>query len=160
MMKNALIVYYSRTGNTEQMARYIAEGIRIAGHEAELKSVSEVKSELDLSGYDAYIFGCPTYHLDMPEPFQAFLTMAKLVDLGGKVGAAFDCRTHPSSGTGSAAGLIFDMMESELKMNMTNLGPFDFKPEWLSGGKLESTESIEGMRACQDYGKAVGDMLG
>ncbi len=36
-MKKVLIAYDSRTGNTERMAQWIAEGIRMGGHEAELK---------------------------------------------------------------------------------------------------------------------------
>jgi flavodoxin len=36
-MKKVLVGYYSRTGNTEKMAEYIAEGIRITGNQAELK---------------------------------------------------------------------------------------------------------------------------
>ena len=31
-MKNVLIGYYSRTGSTEEMAKYLAEGIRISGN--------------------------------------------------------------------------------------------------------------------------------
>ena len=57
-MKKVLIVYDSRTGNTERMAEYVAEGIRMGGDEAELKKISEVKKEQDLQGYDGYAFGC------------------------------------------------------------------------------------------------------
>ena len=42
-------------------------------------------------------------------------------------------------------------MESEFKMRMTTLGPFDLKAELIEGP--------EGMRACQDYGKSVAEML-
>ena len=65
-MKKVLISYFSRTGKTQQMAEYIAEGIRISGHEAELRKISDIKSEKELSGYDGYIFGAPTYHRAMP----------------------------------------------------------------------------------------------
>jgi flavodoxin len=158
-MKRVLVVYYSSTGNTEQMARYIAEGVRIVGHGAEVKSVAEIKSEKDLFDYDGYIFGCPTYHLDVPEPFKVFLDLAGKARLVGKVGGAFDCRTHPSSDEGSAAGLIFHRMESEFKMKMTDLGPFDLKPDWLEGNKSESLGSGEAMHTCQDYGRALAEMF-
>jgi flavodoxin len=159
-MKRVLVAYYSNTGNTEQMARYIAEGVRIAGHEAEAKSVAEIESEKDLLGYDGYIFGCPTYHLDIPEAFKNFLDLAGKVGLVGKIGGAFDCRTHPSSSEGSAAGIIFHRMESEFKMKMTNLGPFDLKPDWLNGNKSELAGSVETIRTCQDYGRALAEMIG
>jgi len=159
-MKRVLIAYYSNTGNTEQMAGYIAEGVRIAGCEAETRNITEIVSKKDLSGYDGYIFGCPTYHLDMPEAFKNFLDLAGEAGLVGKLGGAFDCRTHPSSSEGSAAGLIFNRMESEFKMKMTSLGPFDLKPDWLEGNKLESIGSMGAIHTCQDYGKAFAEMLG
>ena len=39
-MKKVLVAYYSRTGNTEKMAEYIGEGIRITENGAELKKIS------------------------------------------------------------------------------------------------------------------------
>ncbi len=158
-MKKVLVAYHSSTGTTKQMAELIAEGVRIAGCEAEVRSVLDIKNKDTLIGYDGFIFGCPTYHLDMPEPFKEFLSLAQTAPLQGKVGGAFDCRTHPSSGEGSAAALIFDTMESACGMRMTSLGPFDLKPDWLAA-QGETVESSEGLRACHDYGRAVGEMLG
>jgi flavodoxin len=157
-MKKVLVAYYSSSGTTKQMAELIAEGVRIAGHDAEVLSVEDVKDRTRLEGYDGFILGCPTYHLDMPEPFKDFLAMFQTAPLSGKIGGAFDCRTHPSSGEGSAAGIIFDIMESQCKMRMTSLGPFDLKPDWLEA-KGETIESFEGFHGCHDYGKSVGEML-
>jgi flavodoxin len=39
-----LIAYYSSSGKTEKMAQYIAEGIRIAGHEAIMKKLEDLKA--------------------------------------------------------------------------------------------------------------------
>jgi flavodoxin len=158
-MGKTLIVYYGTSGITEMMAQYIAEGVRIAGHEADVKHIDNIKGPRDLSGYDGYIFGSATYHLGIPQPFEAFLNVAGQSDLRGKAGGAFSSRAHPSSGEESVAALVFDRMESFFNMKMTNLGPFDLKPEWLEGGKPALIERREGMRACQDYGKAVGEML-
>ncbi len=36
-MAKVLVGYTSRTGNTEKMAQFIAEGVRLSGHEADLK---------------------------------------------------------------------------------------------------------------------------
>ena len=102
-MKKILIVCESRTGNTQRMAEYIAEGIRINGGEAELKSVSSIKTEKDLEGYNAYVFGCPTYHRDLTESMKTFLFLAQTVNLTGKVGGAFGSYTH----SGDAPSLIF-----------------------------------------------------
>jgi flavorubredoxin len=140
------------------MAEFIGEGVRIAGHEADVMNITDITDKNMLTPYDGYILGCPTYHLDMPDAFKEFLTQFKTVSLKGKAGGAFDCRTHPSSGEGSAAGLIYDFMEGECKMQMTNLGPFDLKPDWLES-KGENIESFEGFHACHQYGKSVGEML-
>lgn len=147
-MKNVMVAYYSRTGMTKTMAEGIAEGVRISGHGAEVKKISDIKGEKDFKGYDAYIFGCPTYHRDMTENFKTFLFLAQKAELNGKPGGAFGSHTH----SGDAAKAIFDTMEFVFKMNMTNLGSFLLKEEAI--------DTMEGRRACQDYGKAIGEMLG
>ena len=47
-----LVIYGSVTGKTEKMAGYIAEGMRFAGAEAEVKPFTEVKQPEDFAGYD------------------------------------------------------------------------------------------------------------
>ncbi len=143
-----LIAYVSRTGNTEKMAQYIAEGVRMSGHEAVLKKVSDIKKAEDLQGYDAYIFGCPTYHRDMTQSMKTFLFMAQEAGLEGKVGGAFGSYTH----SGDAPKYIYETMEYVFKMRMTNLGSFNLIEK--------NIETPDGMRACQDYGRAIGEMLG
>jgi len=144
----ALIAYVSRTGNTKTMAEYIAEGLRMAGHDAELRKVAEVKKPKDIQGYDAYIFGCPTYHRDMTQGMKQFLFLAKEADLEGKIGGAFGSYTH----SGDAAAIIYDTMENVYGMNMTDLGHF------LITEKMIKTQ--EGTKACQDYGRAIGEKFG
>jgi len=61
-MKKVLIAYISRSGKTQQMAEYVAEGVRMTGNNAEVKKITDIKSEKDLQGYDGYVFGSPTYH--------------------------------------------------------------------------------------------------
>ena len=147
-MKKVLVAYVSVTGNTKQMADYIAEGIRISGHDAEVKKVSEIKSDKELRGFDGYVFGCPTYHRDMTENMKTFLFMAKKAGLAGKVGGAFGSHTH----SGDAPKLIFDTMEFVYKMKMIDLGSLTLKEDIL--------DKREGMKACHDYGKAIGERLG
>ena len=146
-MKNVLIAYVSRTGKTEQMAKYAAEGVRFSGHTAELKKISEIKNEKDFAEFDGFIFGCPTYHRDMTDNMKTFLFLAQKANLEGKVGGAFGSHTH----TGDAPKLIFDTMEFVYKMDMVNLGPFPLKESVV--------DTTEGMQACQEYGKAIGKKL-
>jgi flavodoxin len=146
-MKKVLVAYDSRTGKTQQMAEYIAEGARISGNDAVVKKVTQIKNEKELQGYDAYIFGSPTYHLDMMNSMKTFLFLAQKAGLAGKTGGAFGSYTHD----GSAPKLIFDTMEFVFKMDMINLGPFN-----LVESKVDTTE---GMRSCQAYGRVVGEKL-
>jgi flavodoxin len=144
-MKKVLIAYDSRTGNTEKMAELIAEGVRISGQEAELMKISEIKSAETLQGFDAYLFGCPTYHRDMTGGMKTFLFLVQKAGLEGKVGGSFGSHTH----SGDAPGLIFDTMQYVFKMKMTSLGSFNMKEDVITTG--------EGIRACQDYGKAIAE---
>ncbi len=147
-MGKVLIVYFSRTGNTEKMAQFIAEGVRFAGAEAVLEKVSKVKTEEDLAGYDGYIFGCPTYHREMTQNFKTFLFLAEKAGLEGKAAGAFGSYTH----SGDAPKILADTMEYVLKMNLVNLGSFN----GLEGKLLSNDPEI--IKSCQDYGKAVGQM--
>ena len=146
-MKKIVVAYLSRTGKTEKMAEYIAEGIRFTGNTVDLKKISEIKDEKALGGYDGYVFGCPTYHRDITEGMKAFLFVAQKADLAGKMGGAFGSYTH----SGESAQMIYDTMQHVFKMEMINLGPLNLKEQII--------DSRDGMRACQDYGKAIGQML-
>jgi len=59
-MAKLLIVYYSRTGNTEAMAQAISEGAQSAGHTVTLKKPDEATGD-DLLNCDASAFGTPNY---------------------------------------------------------------------------------------------------
>ena len=147
-----LIAYLSAEGAVEAMAQYVAEGVRIASHEADVRDIAEIQDAADLAGYDGYVIGRPTYHLDMPEPVRRFLRTAQGAGLAGKAGGAFSARVHPG-GPGGAAIPIFEHMESARQMRMTGLGPFDL----ITGDLFDRPDT---MRACHDYGKAMGGMAG
>lgn len=147
-MKKVLVAYFSRTGKTEAMANYIAEGFRIKGHDVDVKKISSIKNEKGIIGYDGYAFGCPTYHKDMTSGMKQFLFKAEKANLTGKIGGAFGSHTH----SGESAPMIFDTMQHVFKMDMINLGPLNLTEAVVDSG--------EGMKACQDYGKALGEQLG
>ena len=147
-MHKVLVAYISRTGMTQKMANYIAEGIRMAGHSADVKKTTEIQNEADMQGYDAYILGCPTYHRDMTSGMKNFLFLAQKANLVGKMGGAFCSYTH----SGESGPMIFDTMQHVFKMDMVDLGALNLK-EHIIGTQ-------EGNKACQDYGKAVAAKLG
>ena len=88
-MSRILVLYYSRSGNTEKMATAVAEGAKNAGN-AEVELSYHVDAD-DLSNFDAIILGAPTYHHDMPMDMKRLFedAAAKGMNLKGKVGAAF-----------------------------------------------------------------------
>ncbi len=147
-MKKVLIAYLSLKGHTEQLAEYIAEGVRMAGAEADVKKISEIKKVEDLSGYDAYIFGSPTYHRDMPQKVKSFLFLAKDAGLEGKVGGAFGSYTH----SGDAPKIIYETMEFVYNMKPVRLGSLNVKEKDIN--------SPDYMKACHDYGKAIVEEIG
>ncbi|RLC16757.1 MAG: nitric oxide synthase [Deltaproteobacteria bacterium] len=145
-MKKVLVAYVSRTGTTEKMADFLAEGIRMSGNEAVVAKTSSLK-ENDLSGFDGYLFGCPTYHKDMTNSMKQFLFVAEKANLNGNVGGAFGSHTH----SGEAAPMVFETMQYVFKMDVTDLGP------------LSLTETVmgtdDGLKACQQYGKGLCEKL-
>ena len=70
-MKKILVLYYSRSGNTERMANAVAQGAKINDNiKVELSFHVEPQ---ELSAFDAILIGAPTYHHDMPHGFQKSL---------------------------------------------------------------------------------------
>jgi flavodoxin len=153
-VKKVFIAFFSSTGKTETMAGYIAEGVRFTGNQAITKNISEIKSAEDLKGYDGYIFGSPTFSLDLPSPMKKLLANTRADFLKGKLAGAFGPFKHEVgySPAGVAAALILDEMQKEFKMEPFDLGALKLKEDLV--------ETTEGMRTCQDYGKVFGEKLG
>jgi flavodoxin len=153
-MKKVLVVYFSSTGNTEKMAQYIAEGVRFSGQEAVVKKIEDIKDTAELAGYEGYIFGSPTYSLDLPKPVEMFLSTVEKINLEGRMGSAFGSYTHDVSYKHDAYAptIIFDILQKEHKMKPFVLGPFNLREDIL--------DTSEGIRTCQDYGRVFGEKLG
>ena len=98
-MGRVLVMYYSRTGNTEKMAGYVAGGVRDGGMEAVLKSAEETKAS-ELLEYDGIIIGSPTYYGSMAWEVKKLLdeSVAHHGALDGKVGAAFSSAANIGGG--------------------------------------------------------------
>jgi flavorubredoxin len=144
-MAKVLIVYATRTGETQTIADLIAEGIRFSGHKAEVVSVKEIKNEASLEGYDGYVFGSSTYHGEMLQGMKTFLFIAEKANLDGKIGGAFG-----SFGwSGEANDRIFDTMKHILKMNLVG--------DTL---RLKSSSLGGGLQMAQDYGREIAKKFG
>lgn len=80
------IVYWSGTGNTEQMANAVEEGAKAAGAEVEVLSVSEADDGVLQS--DALLLGCPAMGAEELEDseFEPFFSAIEGNLKGKKVG--------------------------------------------------------------------------
>ena len=110
-MPKILILYYTRTGNTEKMARFIDEGAKSAGAETALKAVVDATLD-DLQGSDAIILGSPTYYgLPAAEIIKLLDESVKLHGkLEGKVGAAFSSSANIGGGNETVIIAIIEAM--------------------------------------------------
>ena len=128
-----LIVFYSRNGNTEQLAEAIAAGALEEGAEVTVRRVNEIVSEdiiakvsgwkehrermqakflaptpNDVAAADAVVFGTPTRFGNVSSELKAFVDSlgglwAKGV-MNGKVGSAFtSTSTPPATSTASSS---------------------------------------------------------
>ena len=111
MASEVLILYYSRTGNTKQMAELVAEGAKDAGGNVTLKPVGEATAE-DLLPYDAIVIGSPTYYGSMAaEVKKLFDESVKFHgQLEGKVGAAFSSAANIGGGNETTVMDILDAL--------------------------------------------------
>lgn len=143
-MPKILILYYSRTGNTEKMAKAIAEGA---------KKVQSVDVELtyhatpeQLKDFDAIIVGTPTYHHDTTVDIKMLFeeAAAKNINLKGKVGAAFGSYGW----SGEAPRLVIEILKNKFEMEVT-------EPPLL----IRYTPDATGLEKCKEFGKRIAEKL-
>ncbi|TIX51741.1 NAD(P)H:quinone oxidoreductase [Alteraurantiacibacter aquimixticola] len=142
-MARILVLYYSSYGHNSQMAEAVAEGIREAGQEADIRRVPEtapeeivknfgfavnedhavIESPDAVGGYDGVVLGAPTRFGRMPSQMASFLdTCGGLWASGamiGKVGAAFSSSNSQHGGT---VPTLFDLITNMLHFGMTIVG--------------------------------------
>ena len=86
-MNRAAVIYWSGTGNTEAMAKAVAEGAKAAGAKVDLLTCADVGG---VESYDAIALGCPAMGAEELEDGE-FLPMLESVEasLVGKKVALF-----------------------------------------------------------------------
>ena len=88
-MSKVSIVYWSGTGNTQKMAEAVAEGVKEAGAEADLKFVSAATVD-ELAAEPAFALGCPSMGAEELEDAEMEPFMAELESkISGKKIALF-----------------------------------------------------------------------
>ena len=81
------VIYWSQTGNTQAMAEHILAGLKGAGADADMFSVSEISPE-DAAQYGVLLLGCPAMGAEEleSEEFEPFYTRLEGLIAGKTVG--------------------------------------------------------------------------
>lgn len=143
-MPKILVVYYSRTGNTERMAKAIAEGTKtIQGVEVVLKNYESPQRLID---YDAILIGAPTYHHNITDNMKRFLEEISFhrIDLKGKVGTSFGSYGW----SGEAPRLVLEIMENTYEMEV-------LKPPF----RVKNNPNKEDLENCQNLGRDIAKLI-
>lgn len=154
-MAKILIVYDSRTGNTEKMASAVAEGAKqVKGVKVDVKKVEKATLE-DLQAADGIIMGSPTYYGGMSGKLKEFIDKSVKIhgQLEGKVGAAFTS----SGGTASGAETtLLSILQAMLVHGMVVQGRSDDKHYGAAAVGSPREKDIE---TCKVLGKKVANLV-
>ncbi len=149
-MAKILVVYYSRSGNTEKMAELIVEGIKKENGEAILKKVEDVKPE-ELLEVDAIIAGSPVYYGSMAFQIKKLLdeTVKFHGRLDGKIGGAFSSSANIAGGNETT---ILDILNAMLIHGMIIQG--DPKGDHYGPVAIDSPDE-RSSKQCIRYGQRI-----
>ncbi|MGF3521573.1 MAG: flavodoxin domain-containing protein [Candidatus Bathyarchaeia archaeon] len=143
-MAKILVLYYSRTGNTEKMAKAVVEGAKSTGKtDVELSYFVEAA---DLNQFDAILVGAPTYHHDMPVDIKMLFeeAAARGISLKGKPGATFGSYGW----SGEAPKLLIEIMKNKFEMKVS-------EPPLL----VKYAPDQKALEQCKALGKQIAESL-
>jgi NAD(P)H dehydrogenase (quinone) len=153
-MAKILVVYYSRTGNTEKMASAVAEGAeQISGVKVTAKKVEQTTLK-DLLKADGIIIGSPVYYGLMASQIKTLIDKSVKIHgkLEGKVGAAFTS----SGGTGTGAETtLLSILQAMLVHGMIVQGRSGDKHY---GAAAVGSPSKKELEHCKQLGKRVANL--
>ena len=115
MAKKAVVIYDTKFGNTEKIAKAVARGIEEQGVTVACLKVEDVDPDT-LGEYDFLALGGPTHGFGISKPMKDFLTKLETGDLRAKRAFAFDTK-FGSRFAGSAAKGIENRLKT-LGMNI------------------------------------------
>ena len=153
-MVRILVIYDSKSGNTDKMAFAVAEGAKqVKNAEVVIKKVDQSTLE-DMLEADAVIVGSPTYYGQMSAKMKAFIDKSTKIhgQLNGKVGGAF------TSSGGAACGAettLFSILEALLIHGMVIQGNYDFQH---FGPAAVGSPKEDDLQTCRDLGKRVAEL--
>lgn len=140
----AMVLFDTRYGNTERVARALARGMGAAGVKVDCGSIASAEAA-SLAGFDFIAIGGPTHYRSASVRMREFLESLDQVDLSGKLGFAFDTRKE-SFWAGSAAKYIERRLRAKgVRMIWPTLSAWVFIPEGSAApdGGIEKEELKE-----------------
>ena len=153
-MTQVLVVYDSRTGNTEKMAMAVAEGAeQVPGIKVVLKNVDKASLD-DLLSADGIIIGTPTYYGDMSGKLKDFIDKSTKIHgkQKGKAGGAFTSSGGTACGAETA---LLSILHSMLIHGMIVQGRFDDKHYGATAVEAPNKTEIE---SCKELGKKIANL--
>jgi flavorubredoxin len=140
---HGVVIYDSKFGNTERIARSLAGGLRMGGMETACVNTNDVQTE-SLRAYDLIAIGAPTQMFTASKPMKDFLVkLTEVEGLQGKFAFAFDTKL-PSRLSGSASKYIEKRLKDlGMRIVMPRRSAIVDKTEGpLEGGEVESFERL------------------
>ena len=151
----ACVVFDTRYGNTEKIARAFGAGLGGTGVQTACLNARDVTPE-SLRGYDLVCIGAPTEWHSSSKPMKEFLRKLRAADLAGKYAFAFDTKLRQPL-SGSAAQFI----EKELKrLGLKVLAPRESAMVHNIGSRVPPVTLEEGEeQRFEKVGASVGGAL-
>ena len=103
-MKRAVVVYWSRTGNTEKVAKTVDGALREKGFSVDCLYVADA-DPANVRNYDCVMVGSPTEGLRAKKPIMEFLDDIPKDEFSGKPAAAFDTQMQNRLSGNAAKGI-------------------------------------------------------
>jgi flavodoxin len=111
----AIVIFDSRYGNTEKIARSLTDGLKGAGINAYCVNETEVQVA-SLKEFDLIAVGGPTEALRVSKSMKDFLQKLRSLDLHGHFGFAFDTRFDAPLSGSAAKGIEKELEHCGLEM--------------------------------------------
>ena len=161
-MGKVLILYYSKEGNTEQMANYVAEGAgQVPDTEIRIKTINEASRD-DIFWCDGIALGSPTYLGTVAAEMKKFWEdlLPDWQKLDGKLGCAFSSQ----GGWGGGAELTCQslltiiMNYGFLVFGVSDYSGYQFTTHYgaIQAGEPREEKEIE---SCRRLGKRLAEWV-
>ncbi|WP_461200876.1 flavodoxin [Anoxybacillus sp. TBDG-1] len=146
-MSKVIMIFTSMTGNTEEMAEAIAEGVREQGIELDVKEVLDATAT-ELGQYDGILLGAYTWgDGELPDDFLDFYDELDDVDLTGKKAAVFGSCDSSYEKYGAAVDILIEKLQQRGAEVI------------LDGLKIELTPTTEDKQLCITFGRDFAKQL-